>query len=651
MIKDVRVGFRLSQNGLLENHRAYPSEDKLRIFGGDTETVEGEPYTLQLAGPKDEMMEKVTGDTIFQVMMRWLVPRSIDKGINLVWFHNLNFDLRVIFHKNLQSIYDQYNDIRLERDGFVIKMLYGRVNQADIWEDFGGYLCPDCPDPIPKDATDFDGKKRVCTRHVNKEPGVRRNLGKKVRLMDSAAFCPPGGKSLVSALHIYEVPYKKFKQPDGLGTRRLWTKEFKEYALNDARAERALGRKIMDLHREYDVTTCVSLPQLASRILRHHYFLPKESMPFPPEECRLASELSYHAGKNGFYVKRGVYENCYEFDINSAFPKAMRELPQMVKGRYERVNNFKNDRIGIYRISGSCRGVKIPAIFNHDFTAVKEKTSFKNLWVTGYEIECLKKDPAYDFEIKKGWVWEPDTRYNHSPLKEFVDRFWHLKNVTPKGPKRDTYKNILNSLYGKFAACVEHRPYVETHVGLVSVTDTRDPHNYFVAGSLYNPFVATQITGYVRKEIYEYEKEGEALHTATDSIKSLKNLPTSDELGGLKKEVFGRCWLFRNKLYLHFSRDNQTCGHDLRAGWIGERGRDGKFGLFEKTRGEPSQHLCKWGLHGFKGSVRELFERRHELMDKGFIDYEFNHMVNLREGIRRGETPSQMLTRQERLQL
>ena len=669
MIKNVLVSHRLKENGIRENHRGYPKHGNIRVFGADTETCKGRLYSFQVASQGDEVLRYTTPERAFAEFMGWIEPRILDKGVNIVFFHNLKFDLTVLFAPDQEAIYNQYNDIYLERDGYIIRMLYGRVNFVRVWKDLGGYLCPTCGE-IPKDGVCRLAAQTLCGNPKHGEPTpVRRNLGTLVRWIDSAAFCPPGSKSLAAALKIYGVSYKKMKQPQGLGKRILKDAYFEEYALNDSRAEEALGLKILDLHRDYDISPCVSLPQLSARILRHHFFRPGETFPFPPEACRLASELSYHAGKNGFYVKRGIYENLIEYDINSAFPKAMKEMPQMVKGSYKKVKKYDPKHLGIYLVKGTIAPeMKYPLVFDAAFRPCRRKVSEE--WVTGYEWKRIVKDPHYKLKLLEGWIWK-HKRYPHSPLGEFVDRFWHLKSTAPKGPKRDTYKNILNSLYGKFAACVEKKPTVDTAHGLIQIHDSEKgtgAASVFVAGSLYHPFIATQITGYVRGALYDLEKKGLALHAATDSIKSFRDLATSEDLGGIKKEVEGRCYLFRNKLYLHFAKDTSLCKHDLVKGWLPVFGEDlqilGEVGQALKTgvcydAGEDrylgkliepdGQHLCKYGLHGFKGSAFVLYRWRHELLERGHFDYEYDHMVSLREGTIRGETICDMTKRQEHL--
>lgn len=672
MLKDVRINPRHIANGITANHRGFPVNKELRLFGADTETYNtpqgGVPFTFQVAfadGGKinHETIQRCTSKNILNKMMDWILPRCTSESLNLVYFHNLNFDIKAVFYPDLQAIFDQYNDVKLTRHragtiergdyyGYSIKMLYGRVNQVTVWEDYGGYICSRCGG-CPVEATSYSEGYRICTRHQNCEPKVRRNYGKRVEFLDSAAFCPPGSKSLAAALKIYGVSYTKMAYQEKWSRGKTFTQEFQKYALNDARAELGLAQKIIEVHRKYDSPICVSLPQLAGRILRHHYFEAKDRMIFPPNPCRIASEFSYHAGKNGFYVRPGIYEDVYEYDINSAFPKAMLELPSLSVGKYKKTNVFEEGKMGIYMISGYALGAKYAAIFDHAFRPIV-KGPFRRVWVTGFELECLQNNRDYEYKIRQGWTFDPSGPSTgaavQSPLRKYVEEFWRLKSEAPKGPLRDLYKNLLNSLYGKFAACVEHRERVKTPFGYEALTE--GGNNYFVAGSLYHPFLASQITGYVRRELYRLEQRGHAFHSATDSIKSKLDLAASEGLGGIKKEVFGRCYLFRTKLYLHFAKDNSLCGHDVEKGWI-RKGRTGEFGkIFDQgVADECPQHLCKWAMHGFKGDVFELYERRHELLSTGFIDYEYRHMVNLREGIKRHEPVNTMVPRRERLLL
>lgn len=123
------------------------------------------------------------------------------------------------------------------------------------------------------------------------------------------------------------------------------------------------------------------------------------------------------------------------------------------------------------------------------------------------------------------------------------------------------YKLCLNSLYGKFIA--RHRDF-----------ETGDK----IGGSMFDPSIASLITGFVRAKIHRLEHKYNALHTATDGLITQKTPKKSDlgiNLGDLKQENYGPCLILRNKLYLHY---------------------------------DESGKLIKSGLHGFEGSPDELLK-------------------------------------------
>lgn len=624
MIKDVQYPKHLYK-GIVPLLKSFPLPKNLRVFGGDTETVRGNPDSFQIsASPEDEIFSWCDSGSIWPDFWGWTRSRARRKGVNLMYLHHLNFDLRVLFKMQHVPMYEQFNDIRLNIGRVKIKMLFGKVNKADI----------------------YDGDIHV-------------------QLLDSMAFTQAG---LARSADMYKLPLKKMERPKGIGQRRIDTPYFKEYSMQDARVVRGLGLKIMEFHKMYEVRPSITLPDYSSKVFRRHFIQPSESIPFPPEEVVRAAELSYHGGKNGYYLNGPeVLEDVFEVDISSAYPYAMVELPPMTEGEYVRVAEEIDGYAGIYKISGRTDSYLYPMIYDHAFNIIPPNTDFKNIWITSYELENVRRFTSTRIDDLMGYLWFPG-KTAMNPFLRYVRHFYDKKQATPKdNPNYHFFKIMLNSLYGKTVSTIEQKSLEsknevkrQQEAGVPIKPGFRIDERYdpvlksfitikkdWQAGSMYNAFVATLITGHCRAYITRLEVETDAIHTATDSVKSLVPYPERPGLGGLKTETFGRCYIFRNKLYLHCARDYVYCGH---------KEPPYRFPEGHPREGNPlidtdGQHLCKVAMHGFKGRVWELWESRHKIISKREFAYGYTHVVGLREGLRRGETPCDFVKRKEILKL
>lgn len=600
--------------------------ENLVIFGGDTETVRGEPDCIQLVGPEDRALIYVDRESIFKEFWGWMRGRCRIGGTNLVYFHNLNFDLRVIFRLYHLQMYEQYNSIEFEAaPGVEVEMLFGKVNTATI-----------------------------------KQGRV------KLQLLDSKAFTQA---SLARSLKMFKIPEGKNPKPKGLGQTSIrYLPGGPEYAMQDAVAVRALGLKIMEFHAAYNIRPTITLPSYSSRVFRSHFMKLGETIPFPPPEVLKAAESSYHGGKNGHYLAGPeVLEDLYEVDISSAYPHAMKSLPPLTKGTYARVETLSPKYEGIYCISGFTRQEKYPAIFDSAFRKIPSNTKFENIWITSYELRAVLDLSTIEIKSLWGYAWIPEAGATN-PFARYVDHFYTKKESCSKEDAfYNLYKIALNGLYGKLCATQEQvsleakkeieklrEAGVKIPPGFVLnerfdsvLNDHVEVKRKWVAGSMYNPFWASLITGHTRAYLYRLEHKLEAVHAATDSVKALVPHEKVAGLGGLKVECFGRAYLLRNKLYLHCSYDSEFCGHKEPPYKYPEgHPREGQF-LVD----DDGQHLCKVALHGFKGYVWELWEARHRLIKERGLDYDYTHVVGLREGMKRKESVCDFVKRRERLTL
>lgn len=610
---DKRVIYsRFVRAGICPLLKEYGLPGSLCLFGADTETVRGKPWTIQVHGDRDTLFAYVNADDILPRFLDWLEPRCSEAGPNLVYFHNLKFDSTILFHNRRREIFNQGSEVSFIQDGALVKMLFGKVNIVKI-----------------------------------------RRGSLKVELLDSRAFTQ---SSLARSLKMFAIKETKLEKPEGLGSRRLKTPEFEAYAIADAVSLYHLSKAILRYHAEYGIRPSISLPQFASRVFRCHFLRRGEVIKFPPPSIIRPAELSYHGGKNGYYLDSPqVIEDAFELDINSAFPYAMAQLPQFIKGSYVETRDFDPGAPGIYCVSGRDDG-HYPIVFDHAFRPARGR--FRGVWITGHELSRALASPEVKIDKLRGYCWIADSAYEHNPLADYVDHFYSQKERTlKKDPNYNFFKIMLNALYGKFVQTAEVRRAV--------VSAGKSPSDYsgeidgvydpvsgelksyvksWRAGGLYNPFIATQITGYVRGMLYDLEVKYEAFHSATDAIKTQQPVIPVKGLGGLKIETFGRCYAFRNKLYLHCAKGYGICGHDP-----GDP-------PFKDAAGRPlldsdGQHLCKVGLHGFKADIPELWANRFRLLREKSLTYNYNHMVGLREGFKRREEISDFISRRETLTL
>lgn len=380
-----------------------------------------------------------------------------------------------------------------------------------------------------------------------------RRDGKTIHLIDTFAFFT---MSLSRGLTLIGASVSKKEKPKDLGKRLIPKKELTPYLQADVAGCYELLNEIKNLHSRYDLRLCVSLPQMSGRIFRHFYL--KSDFEVPPSSLINGALLSYHGGKNSFVAKPGWHKDCYDLDINSAYPEAMAQLPNFEKGKWvygEGMDFFRRHPHGIYMASGKAKTCPYGVIFDHGFKKITGE--FSGVWATGYEISESLRTNEVVYDSLRGYGYRENAK-TPGAFGSFVRDFYRRKQSAKTKTEGHFYKLILNSLYGKF------------------IQRTEDDDGNFVAGSMFDPTIASLITGYVRAKIHSLEHRYNAIHTATDGfITKTKPNPRDigAEIGQLKAETFGPCLILRNKLYLHFDNNGQ---------------------------------LKKSGLHGFEGDPTTL---------------------------------------------
>lgn len=403
---------------------------------------------------------------------------------------------------------------------------------------------------------------------------LRDRSHRRIRFIDARAFFTT---SLNGAADMLGLP-RKIAMDDKRFTRDDLTNEhFLEYARQDAYITRRIGEAIVALHDEFDVTQTVTAPHFASSVFRRHFL--SGEIPLPPLDLEQAGLYAYHGGKNGYYLGGPKHlSNVYAYDITSAYPEAMRALPDIEQATWHYQDRYIAGVHGLWRISGEYRCCKYRGLMEHA-NAWHVSGPIANAWVTSYELDAVMDRGEIDLTSCEGWTFEGPSG---GPLTAYVDRFFAMKR-TATGAARTAAKLFLNSLYGKFFQKVplgtvgwyDLSDALDVQDIVYRETDPTQDYDYQVGG-LYHPPIAALITGFVRAKIHRLEHKYQSVMTSTDGFFAILP-PDPDDIGsdlGQLTAEHGDLSIWRERLY------------DFRPSAVGAK--------------------AKYALHGFRGDIDAL---------------------------------------------
>lgn len=417
--------------------------------------------------------------------------------------------------------------------------------------------------------------------------------------------------SLAKVAKTFQCETGKLDKPEGLGDKYFYQNDklFVDYAIHDSVLCEQIGIQLINMHSEFDIPISTSSANFAEKVFRRDFIKDGTKINFPQDfSCLRLSELSYHGGKNGYYLDTPSYiHGCYEYDFNSAYPYAMYNLPSFLSGTYERVSKYNPSYVGVYQVIGTIQPCKHGVLYNSNFEYYRYSEPVKiQSFTTSYELQEALDSKELKLESAQGWIWKPDT--TESPLAEYSRYFWEKKNVTPKSDIRYIfYKLLLNSLYGKW---IQRNP--QKRAKYVFNRGKLDIHaKQEIAGGLYHPFIASLITGNTRARLHQAEHYFDAIESSTDSVKSTKYDKKADnikELGAMQLQ-------------------HHECS-DCKKEYIKING------LFVRNRLNllmcPKEHVVKCALHGFWGKPKTLLSMYH---NREYL-YTVERMPLIREGIK-----------------
>lgn len=301
------------------------------------------------------------------------------------------------------------------------------------------------------------------------------------------------------------------------------------------------------------------------------------------------------AGRHGYFggrIEVPVYGNVpgpiYRYDVNSAHPSALAELPNLRAGHWVRGKLFRSDLpFSVYHVSWRFpRGCPFyPFPWRSPEGAIYFPPTGK-AWLWQPEIAAALECGGFSKRailFLDAWHFVPDDP-TERPFSQVREAYALRQRLKSEGkPAQKAIKLCLNSLYGKFAQSV-------SSAGRFGCED----------GHARKPtFHQIEYAGYVssatRAKVYRAacQRPGAILAFATDGILSTEPLvlPVSKELGEWSREEFKAATIVQSGVYRLFKDDGQWVAYgrgyadkDLPWGRIDRAWRAGKRELTALSR-------------------------------------------------------------------
>jgi len=209
--------------------------------------------------------------------------------------------------------------------------------------------------------------------------------------------------------------------------------------------------------------------------------------------------------------KLGSFSNVHSYDINSAYPSAIMELPTTRENRFIYTRRFRKG-FAIWHVKFHFRNQHIGILpFRMQDGSIKFPLQGEG-WYWNPEIEIAKKLCPEGVQVIEGYYLQDTSR--PTPFKTLIPELYRARQEYKKEDDLTQWiiKILLNALYGKFAQKVGRADF----------------KNFVWAG-----WITSHTRAKLRAAIIG--KENHIIAFATDGIYSLQNLPQLKQSSALGK--------------------------------------------------------------------------------------------------------------------
>lgn len=361
----------------------------------------------------------------------------------------------------------------------------------------------------------------------------------------------------------------------------------REYLRCDCISLYQLLKKAMDFagFTEEELVKCPTLPSLAMAIYKKHFAADYKKV----TERKMTKDLEEfsrraYLGARVEVVKPVLEGHGYHYDVNSLYPYVMWANTYPV-GEYVKYSGvmaeyaYKAFKEGVFKHCIVAATVEVPDTIYIPPLPVKHNgkllfpTGILEGYWTGEELSMAEEYGAKVLGVYEGYFWKQGDYI----FRGFIEMMKKEK-MEGKGARRNFFKMIQNSLYGKFGMRRERKvfynyseerkakfekkqiPYLEVSIppGRTMLMTIRKVNSSYI-----RPYIAAYVTSYARMFLYRaiMQRQEHVYYYDTDSLVLDKPLPSDlideKEYGKWKLERELKQALFlQPKFYAEIAVDN-----------------------------------------------------------------------------------------------